>query len=152
MGKKKVFAILVSSLLLILLGSVYAHLNSNKIKLDDNNNNFKLSKAPGPSEQDTLAKPFDESFRELIRLTEKSIHSNDPKNIFDYFSQADFEKIYQADNLGIKNLTIELIDSGMFRNIEGKGQMEINKKTHNCVERVDLVNSDVLVLNCEVAK
>lgn len=120
------------------------------VKLYDNNNDFKTSRAPGPMVQDILAKPFDESFRELVRRTEEYVSDKSESNIFNYFTIDDFNKVYVDNPLGISNLKVNISDSGMFRNIEGSGDIEIEGVLYNCNERVDLVNSDVLVLRCEV--
>ena len=121
----------------------------NNVALYDENNGFKLSKAPGPLEQDLLAKPFDMSFRELIRKTEDAVSNEDQSNIFNFFSEEDLYNVYTENNLNIKDLKVKILDTGMFRNIEGTGKMSINNKIYQCLERVDLINSDVLVLNCE---
>lgn len=144
-------ALLLTSLTLFISYSIKGGTTRDKaiVTLDDNNNDFKTSKAPGPMVQDLLAKPFDMSFRELIRRAEYSVSGKSASNIFNYFTVDEFNSIYSEDNLGITSLKISLIDSGMFRNIVGSGSMLINGKKYDCTERVDLVNSDVLVLNCE---
>ena len=96
------------------------------------------------------AKPFDLGFRELIRLTEDSLIKSEPENIFNFFTKEQFLAVYEENGLGIKGLEIKIDDSGMFRKIEGRGQMIIKDVNHQCVEIVDIVNSDVLVLNCQV--
>lgn len=153
MGKNsKLFVtsmILITVLLALVMYSTGLFSKGKTVTLKENNNNLTLSKAPGPEEQDLNAKPFDLGFRELIRLTEDSLIKSEPKNIFNFFSEEQFLSVYEENGLGIKGLEIKIDDSGMFRKIEGRGQMVIKDVNHQCVEIVDIVNSDVLVLNCQ---